>query len=389
MRILFTSIPGAGHFNPTVPLARALTARGHQITYACSPAWTEKVEAAGFRNVPAGPAWVENLADPVMREIVGKELFVELARMGMVEDVVRAARSIDADLIAYEGAEIGGLIATGILQLPAVMVSPAAGKMWRSMIRTAVARAAGEHGLDGQAMAADGYELVYVDRTPASFEASDFVPYPTGFNARPELYEQPAEIPAWFHDLGARPIVYVSLGSVFNTNIGLFTVVADSLRDEPVDVVMATGHGVSTAALGELPANVHVGGYLPQSAMIAKASVVVSHGGYNTVMAAMSNGIPMFCIPMGADQPYNAGRLLAAGAGLSSPIYEGPPVAGPPPFTPPAPEQVRDAVRMLLEDPGFRAGAGRVRAEIEALPPVAAAAAHIEARMRQASAISA
>jgi hypothetical protein len=30
-----------------------------------------------------------------------------------------------------------------------------------------------------------------------------------------------------------------------------------------------------------------------------------------------------------------------------------------------------------------------VRAEIEALPPVAAAAAHIEARMRQASAISA
>src|SRR5258708_17741784 len=94
------------------------------------------------------------------------------------------------------------------------MVTPAAGKMWRAMIRTAVARAAAEHGLDGQAMAADGYELVYVDRTPASFEASDFVPYPTGFNARPELYEQPAEIPAWFHDLGRRPIVYVSLGSV-------------------------------------------------------------------------------------------------------------------------------------------------------------------------------
>jgi UDP:flavonoid glycosyltransferase YjiC (YdhE family) len=116
---------------------------------------------------------------------------------------------------------------------------------------------------------------------------------------------------------------------------------------------------------------------------------VVSHGGYNTVMAAMTNGIPMYCIPMGADQPYNAGRLLAAGAGLSSPIYEGPPVAGPPPFTTPTPEQVRDAVRALLTDPGFRAGAGRVKAEIEALPPVAAAAAHIESRMREASAISA
>ena len=48
------------------------------------------------------------MADPVMQQIMRKDLFTELSRMGMVEDVVRAARTVEADLIAFEGAEVGG-----------------------------------------------------------------------------------------------------------------------------------------------------------------------------------------------------------------------------------------------------------------------------------------
>jgi UDP:flavonoid glycosyltransferase YjiC (YdhE family) len=92
---------------------------------------------------------------------------------------------------------------------------------------------------------------------------------------------------------------------------------------------------------------------------------------------------------MAADQPYNAGRVVAAGAGLSAQIYEGPPTAGPPPFDPPSTEEVRDAVLTLLEDPRFRAGAARVRGEIEALPPVSSAARHIEARVQEVVAVNA
>jgi UDP:flavonoid glycosyltransferase YjiC (YdhE family) len=389
MNILLTSIPGAGHFNPTVPLARALRDRGHAVTYATSSAWTEKVEAAGFVNIACGPAWVESLGDPVMREIIAKDFFVELARMGMVEDVVRAARQVGAELICYGGAEIGGLIAGEILGLPVVTVSPAAGKMWRAMTRAQVARAATEHGLDGDKVAGFDHELVYVDRTPPSFEDPAFEPFPNLFNARPELYEQDADVPSWLEDLGSRPIVYVGLGSVFNANPDLFQLVGLALGQEPVDVILATGNAFPAEALGDLPGNVHVGGYLPQSKIVARASVVVSHAGYNTAIGALAHGVPMYCIPMGADQPYNAGKVVAAGAGLSAKIYEGPPVAGPPPFTPPAPNEVRDAVRRLLEEPTFRAGAAHVRAEIEAMPPVGAAAAHIEARMAEVVSLSA
>ncbi|MDQ6748256.1 MAG: hypothetical protein M3010_09165, partial [Candidatus Dormibacteraeota bacterium] len=329
MRILFTSLPGFGHFNPTVPLARAMRQRGHEVAYACSPSWTQKVEAAGFSNFPSGPAWTLTLNDPVMREIMAKELFVELARMGMVDGVVRAARAFDADILACDGAEVGGLIAGALLGIPVVMVALAAPKQWRPMMAGKVAQAASEHGLDGQRLVSFDNELMYLDRTPPSFETPGFEPYPNLFNARPELYGDTAPIPSWFEELGTRPIVYVSFGTVFSANPALFQLLAGALRDEPVDVVMAMGATLAPEALGDLPANVHVAGYLPQLEVIGRASVVVSHAGYNTTMEAMTNGIPMYCLPMAADQPANAERLVAAGAGLAAPAPEAPPQPGP------------------------------------------------------------
>ena len=384
MRILFTTTPGSGHFNPMIPLARAMTARGHQVTFASSPAWTPEVEAAGFRNIGCGPTWRETMTDPVMQEILRKDFFVELGRMGMVEDVVRAARSIDADLIAYEGAEVGGLLASAILGIPCVQASAAAGKMWWQIMQPKLATLAAEQGLDSERVASMDFPLVYVDRTPPTLETPGFVPYRNLYNARPEIYEHPSEMPSWADKLGNRPIVYVTLGTVFS-NPQLFKLLAGAFAGEPVDVVLATGGAFPLEALGELPPNVHAGGYLPQSKLVARAEVVVAHGGYNTVISAMTYGVPMYVIPIEADQPYNASRLVAAGAAISAPVQEVPP-GTPRQFTPPEPAAIRDAVRRLLGESSFKEAAGRVRAEIAAMPPVSSAVEHIEMAQRGAAA---
>src|SRR5688572_32258255 len=117
MRFLFTTIPGSGHFHPMVPTARALQARGHDVAFAASPTFAPAIEGAGFAAHPAGPAWLENLGDPVMQKILAGEFFVDLVRMGMVEGVVRAAAGREADAIVRGGAEIGGLLAGAILDL--------------------------------------------------------------------------------------------------------------------------------------------------------------------------------------------------------------------------------------------------------------------------------
>ena len=57
MRVLFTSQPGTGMFNPLIPFARALLDAGHDVTVACSASFCPFVEATGFATFPAGIDW--------------------------------------------------------------------------------------------------------------------------------------------------------------------------------------------------------------------------------------------------------------------------------------------------------------------------------------------
>jgi len=380
MRFLFTTIPGSGHFHPLVPTARALQRRGHDVVFAASPTFAPDIEAAGFEAHPAGPAWLERLSDPVMQKILAGEFFVDLIRMGMVEGIMRAAKATGADAIVRGSGELGGLVAGAILDLPVASASPAAAKFYEPMIRPGVARAAAEHGLDGERVTDVDFEMLRIDRTPPSLEMPGYVAPPNAINVRPEPFDGGGELPAWFDDLGTRPLVYVTLGTVMNGNIPLFRLIADALADQPFDVVIALGHGIPREALGEVAGNIQAGGYLPQARILERASAVVNHGGYNTVSAALGAGLPLFLLPMGADQPYNTERCITAGAalGVIQPQPDGPPSAAPPPFTPPDAAVIREGTRRLLEEPAFREAARGIAAEIAALPPAAFAAERLE-----------
>ena len=175
MRFLFTTTPGSGHFHPLVPTARALRRRGHDVAFAASPTFAPAIEAAGFDAHPAGPAWLENLADPVMQKILAGEFFVDLIRMGMVEGVMRAAKATGADAIVRETAELGGLVAGAILDLPVASAAAGAAKMYWPMIRPGVARAAAEHGLDGERVTADRLRGAQDRSHPGDMEMPDYV----------------------------------------------------------------------------------------------------------------------------------------------------------------------------------------------------------------------
>ncbi len=381
MRFLFTTIPGSGHFHPLVPTARALQRRGHDVAFAASPTFAPAIEAAGFEAHPAGPAWLEQLSDPVMQKIMAGEFFVDLIRMDMVEGVVRAAEANGADVIVRGGAEMGGLVAGAILDLPVASAAAGANKVYEQMMRPGVARAAAEYGLDGERVAAADFEVLRIDRTPPSLETPGYDAPPNEINVRPEPFDGSGDLPAWVDDLAERRLVYVTLGTVFNGNVPLFRLIADALADQPFGVVIALGHGIPREALGEVAGNIRIGGYLPQARILERASAVVNHGGYNTVSAALGAGVPLFLLPMGADQPFNTERCITAGAalGVIQPELSGPPQAGPPPFIPPDPAVIRDGTRRLLDEPGFREAARAIAAEIAAMPPADFAAERLEA----------
>jgi len=68
-------------------------------------------------------------------------------------------------------------------------------------------------------------------------------------------------------------------------------------------------------------------------------------------MKALAHGLPVVAMPFGRDQKDNGARIEVAGAGLSLSQKS-------------SPARIAVAIRRVLEEPGFRAGAQRMAAII-------------------------
>jgi UDP:flavonoid glycosyltransferase YjiC (YdhE family) len=180
--------------------------------------------------------------------------------------------------------------------------------------------------------------------------------------------------PAWLADLPDQPTVYVSLGTVFNASYPeVFDSILAGLREEPLNLIMTLGANGDPARFGPQPPNVRIERYIPQSEILPYVDVCLNHGGYNTVIEPLLQGIPQVVLPLAADQPVLALLCLAHGAAPALPGHVFDLIAGGPglPVINPAkltPLLIRDAVRRALTTPKYRAGARALQAKLAALP---------------------
>jgi MGT family glycosyltransferase len=193
----------------------------------------------------------------------------------------------------------------------------------------------------------------YLEICPPGLRGAE-PPWTVLHRLRPSAGEADGEL-----DLGPLPhpdTVYVTLGTIMNKAPAVFRAVIDGCTRWPVNLVVTTGPGLDPAALGPLPPAVHIAPYLPQAAVLPRCTAVVSHAGAGTMLGALCHGLPQLCLPQSTDQPFNTAALLPTGAALALQPDE---------ITPDA---VAGALGRLLREPSFRQAAGRLRAEIDAMP---------------------
>src|SRR3954453_19053673 len=132
MRVLATFAGGTGHFLPTLPYARQLQARGHQVRYACQPAMVPVVEAAGF---PAVDTRGGNLLPPDERrplapvdraheQRVVADFFITTVG---TERAARTTKLIDRwrpDLVLRDEIDVGAGVAAEAAGVPSADVPP-------------------------------------------------------------------------------------------------------------------------------------------------------------------------------------------------------------------------------------------------------------------------
>ncbi|MFG2755740.1 macrolide family glycosyltransferase [Streptomyces wuyuanensis] len=366
--IAFLNIAMHGRVNPTLPVVAELVRRGHSVTYHTSPAFREEIEAAGA-TVCLYPGGDQPLPDPPTPLTLIEGLAGTAVRL--LPAVLDDLRRVRPQLIVHDSACPWGAVAARELGVPAAssfttfafnrhVPSPTRGS-W-DLFAAAAARPGSLRGYARSRRTLrrryDTGGLPVFDmggiRQPLNlvYTSRLFQPGVEGFDRSyqfvgPSIGARPAD-PSFPADGLRGPVLYASLGTVFNADPRLLRTFATALAPLGGTVIVSTGQ-TDPAALGPLPANVVARRFVPQPEVLARAALFVTHGGMNSVNEAMYAGVPMLVVPQGADQPMVARRVEELGAGLSVRTQDV------------SVESVRALAGRLLHRPRFRAAAAGLR----------------------------
>jgi len=416
-QFLFCAWDGGGAVFPTLSVARGLVERGHEVRVLGDPVLVPEIEATGAEAVTWTRAphrtersvesdlfkdWEARTPLGAFTRIRDRLMFgpaADVARDVLEELERRPADTLVAEpmlagtLLAGEAAGVPvALITTTVDVLPAdgrppfgPGLSPAAGTLGRvrDRVLASASRSGWNRGRGALNVARAELGLAPVD---------DAVDYLTSANRvlvltseafdYPELPRHPKvrvvgprlDDPDWAGEPalppGDQPLVLVGLSSTYQQQEAILRRIAGALGELPVRGLVTTGPTVAPFAAAT---NVTVVDAAPHAAVLPHTEVVVTHGGHGTVMKALAAGVPLVVLPMGRDQPENAARVVAAGAGVR--LRQGS-----------SPSRIAAAVRRVLEDVSYRASARRLAAAIAEETTDDRAASELEQLARSRSA---
>lgn len=341
MRVAFTHLPVAGHVNPTLALTRELVGRGAEVVAFASGPVVDDLTAAGARCLlydPQVDAIRERSVDASLIRVAG--VLAEATEIALGPLLERLA-ALAPDVVVHDSMAPWGRLAAERLGLPAVcststlVVHPAINPGARVLAamaadaarnlpeiarfqrrRRRIARRWGARlGPPPDMFANRGGAssvLAYTSREfqPGAARMRDPIEY-----VGPLLGGAPALTGELAERIGDGPLVYVSLGTLFNRHPAFLRSCLAGLASHPGPVLVSIGHQLDPADLGPVPGNAILAASVPQVAVLERAAAFITHAGMNSAMEALWHGVPMVCAPQAAEQPIIARRLVRLGAG--------------------------------------------------------------------------
>jgi MGT family glycosyltransferase len=396
MRIFQTLLAFSGNAPPQLALTHRLIQRGHEVRVLAHEAARERVQRTGAEFVPFKHAYpaldmtrpeTDPLHDWDVRTRLGAGLRVrDNILFGLLADTARdcseALEEWPAQAIAFDWMLPGAALAAQAASLPAIALvhcpfpiptrgapplgsglRPMGGPLGGARDRVLLAfsrrffaaglpdlnRVRAAHGLDP---ITDWYDQLRTVQQIAVMSAPEL-----DFSSRGRLAEnvryvgpafEPFEEPwrsPWPPD-NDDPLVAISFSTSYMNQRAAVQRVLDAVAHLPVRALLTTGPALDRRSL-RIPANTHAASFVAHRSVFPHASLVITHAGWQTVNAALADGVPILCIPGGRDQHDNALRVLAAGAGVRVGKYT-------------SPRRLARTITRALADPALRDGAQRM-----------------------------
>ena len=365
VKIMFASLGAYGHLYPMMPLALACADAGHEAVIATGPPFL------GQLPLPTVPGYPPNLElDWAIQEARRRHpdlhdqdfsmaMFADVTAEFAIPTMIEQCERIRPDLVVYEGMHTGAGVAASVLGIPAAAYAIALASFIYNDLHSATVDYQRDTWLQRNLTPPEGNGLLaaaLINPAPPTVRQTDGSRVPT-IPIRSVAYNEfSAGVPAWLNGPRSRPRIYLTLGTVSFGAVEVLSRAIAEIAPLDVDVLVAVGPEGDPAALGEVPANVHVERFVAQSAVLPLVDLIVHHGGTGTVLSALEVGLPQLLLPQGADQFFNADLLTTTGAARALPNDAQQPGA------------ITEAVRALVGDSQERETAARVRDEIAAMP---------------------
>lgn len=395
--VLFFSIPATGHVHPSLPLVRELASRGERVIYYNSETYRAKVEQTGAEfcayhlNYDFGPPPGPLAPFVAMSLILG-------AGESVLRDQLQAARAENPLYILYDSMCPWGKQIAQLLHRPAICSCAVLYTGWRNF------RAwSGENELSRHMLADPltvGRGILRYQRTSFRLWRQFGVSSPNVFDffANPgdltllytsryfqvggelfdehfkfvgPLFEQRTDAPPFPLDwIGDAPLIFVSLGTLFNNRPDFFRTCIAAFTNTPYRIVIAFGDRIQREQLGTLPENIAAYPYVRQLDLFPRASLFITHGGMNSTSEAAWFGVPMLLAPQVGDQVFIARQVVRLGAGEQIDSFNI------------SPDGLREAAERVIRTPAYRLGSQKIGESFRAAGGVKSAADAIQKFMQ-------
>lgn len=401
----FLVLYAAGHVNPSVVLARALQDKGHEVVFFNIADVAPEVTSAGlqFRSFAVAEYPVGNLQELLQKigELDGAAavtFFVErMLKLGRTsfQYLPKLISKEKLDLLVIDQFYPGGATLADHLNLPYVSLANALVANREDVIPPPTQLWPYDTSVEAIQRNRKGWEAIFqafnplltvINEQRRVWGLPDYVDLlEDSFSPLAQIAQQPAifefprlTAPDTLHFVGhfknerhenlidfdwdrldGHPLVYASLGTLQNRQDWIFRAIIEACAPLDAQTVIALGKtGYPPEFFGAVPKNIILVPYAPQFELLRNARLCITHGGLNTTLDCLANGVPMVALPIASEQPGIAIRIEYLGAGKVLPIANLDPAL------------LHSTIQTVLSDPSYVQAAKSAAHEIGKLKPI-------------------
>lgn len=371
--IVFWPESAAGPTNNCIGIGHVLAQRGHRVVFAVESSWQGRLTALGFEEflvdlaeppegpVDAGQFWkdfitetapefrkptieqLETVTAPIWQELIDGARYSQ-ERLAAILDEVGPDVIVEDNVVAFPAllttdAPFVRLVSCNPLEIHDPLLPPVFSglpttddrdwpefraeyerthrKMWEDFNEWVIEQGAPPLP-DLQFIHTSEHLNLYLYPQVADYQRS--VPLaptwqrlPSSVRATDEPFEVPAELAE-----GDGALVYLSLGSLGSADVELMQRLVDVLATTNHRVIVSKGPRHDEIELRDRMWGAEV---VPQTNVLPKVDLVITHGGNNTTTESLHFGKPMILLPLFWDQYDNAQRIDELGLGVRLDTY--------------------------------------------------------------------